>query len=249
MISSSPSLAHLPPMPGPRGHWLLGHLTELKHDALETFTGVQRTHGDIVRLKMLGLGELGARFDLHVLAHPDDISYVLHENAANYLNAGLLRRRYHTLFGPCILAAEGHDWQKRRKLEAPAFGRSRLNEMAVGVTDEAEVTIKRWETRLDNGNASFNAVPDMMELSMRVAGRMLLSTDFGVISSSLESERVIMARHMDMVCLQENLPVVNQLPEKSPLRFCQSAHRAVDDRNHRTPPRPTRSRRRRKRLA
>ena len=48
---------------------------------------------------------------------------------------------------------------------------------------------------------------------MRVAGRMLLSTDFGVISSSLESERVIMARHMDMVCLQENLPVVNQLPK------------------------------------
>ena len=171
---------------------------------------------------MLGLGRIGARFDLHVLSHPDDIAHILDRNSANYQNAGLLRSRYITLFGPCVLAAEGQDWHKRRKLEAPAFSRARLNSIATRVIEETEVTAARWEQRLKSGHATFDVVPDMSDLTLRVAGRMLLGTDFEAALGHLESGRQVAFRDMNAVWLQENLPLVNRIPTPRRRRFARA---------------------------
>lgn len=217
-----PSFSHLPAAPGPRGHWLIGHLGDLSRDSLATFSHVSRTHGDVARLQMLGLGRLGARYDLHVLSHPDDIAHILDRNAANYPNPGLLRSRYITLFGPCILSAEGADWERRRKLEAPAFSRARLNVMADRVVEETQVTIERWENRLDNDQATFDVVPDMLELTLRVAGRMLLGTDFSEALAALAHGHAIASRDMNLVWLHENVRVIKRIPTPRRHRFGQA---------------------------
>ena len=225
--ASTASFSHFPSVRGPRGHWLLGHLPELRQNSLTAFSMVNRTHGDLTRLQMLGLGRLGARFDLHVLSHPDDIAHVLDRNAANYQNAGLLRSRYLTLFGPCILAAEGQEWKARRKLEAPSFSRARLNAMASCVTDEALLTAERWEKRLQQGNASFDMVPELMDLTLRVAGRMLLGTNFGEGIDTLEKGRAIAFPDMNAVWLHENIPVVNRISSPRRRRFMR-ARRSIE---------------------
>lgn len=178
-----------------------------------------RTHGDLSKLQMLGLGRLGSRFDLHVLSHPDDIAHVLDRNSANYQNAGLLRSRYLTLFGPCILAAEGTDWTRRRKLQAPSFTRARLNAMASCVTDEADITSARWDERLQNGDGSFDLVPEMMDLTLRVAARMLLGTNFGDAIHTLEAGRAVAFPDMNSVWLHENIPVINRISSPRRRRF------------------------------
>ena len=177
---------------------------------------------------MLGLGPLGKRFDLHVLSHPDDIAHVLDTNADNYQNAGLLRSRYLTLFGPCILAAEGQEWKERRKLEAPSFTRGRLNAMADRVTEEVEVTSSRWEKRIDSGGAAFDAVPEMMDLTMRVAGRMLLGTDFGAAMHTIERGRAIAFPDMNLVWLHENIPVLNRISSPRRRRFARAKQSIVN---------------------
>lgn len=221
MVSASAprTFSHLPAVPGPRGHWLSGHFSEFTRDALSTFTKTSRSHGDVSRLKLIGMGKLGASYDLHILAHPDDIAHVLDRNAANYPNAGLLRTRYITLFGPCILSAEGEDWQRRRKLEQPSFSRSRLNAMADRVIEETEVTAARWEQRLNSGSATFDVVPDLKELTLRVAGRMLLGTDFGEALVHLDKGHDIASRDMNLVWFQENTAVLKHIPTPRRRRF------------------------------
>ncbi len=191
----------------------------MSRDSLATFTAASRTHGDIARLPMLGLGKIGSRFDLHVLSHPDDIAYVLDHNADNYPNAGMLRTRYITLFGPSILSAEGADWRHRRKLEAPAFKRTRLNSIADRIIEETEITAARWEERRKNGNAPFDVVPEMRDLTVRVAGRMLLGTNFGDALRHMEDGYDIAARDMNMVWLHENTRVVKRIPSLRRRRF------------------------------
>lgn len=217
--ASQPSYSHLPCVPGPRGHWLLGHSSAMSRDSLATFTSASRTYGDVARLPMLGLGRLGSRFDLHVFSHPDDIAHVLDHNADNYPNAGLLRSRYITLFGPSILSAEGPDWQQRRKLEAPAFKRTRLNSIADRIIEETDITAARWEQRRRNGNTPFDVVPEMRDLTIRVAGRMLLGTHFGEALRYMEDGHDIATRDMNMVWLHENTPIVRGIPSLRRRRF------------------------------
>ena len=217
--SSRPSYAHLPDVPGPRGHWLLGHAPAMSRDSLATFTSNHQTFGDVSRVPMLGLGKFGARFDMHLISHPDDIAYVLDQNADNYPNAGMLRSRYVTLFGPSILSAEGEDWRTRRKLETPAFKRTRLNSIADRIIEEADITAARWEKRRINGNAPFDVVPEIRDLTLRVAGRMLIGNNFGEALSTMEEGYDIAARDMNMVWLHENTRIIKRIPSFRRRRF------------------------------
>lgn len=220
-MSDSPLL----PIPGPRGHWLWGHFPELKHDSLATFTQMKDQFGDILRIPMWGMGGVAKRYDLYILSNPDDIAYVLDRNSANYPNAGLLRERYITLFGPCILGAKGADWKRRRKLEAPAFSRARLFAISDRLIEETERVADRWDAHLDKGNPQFNAVPDIMEMALRMAGRMFFSTDFEGVLGILNAEREIMFKDMNAVCFQENTPVLKKFSTPARRRFGRSKSR------------------------
>ena len=56
--------------PGPKGHWLLGHIPELRNDALGLFTRCARDYGDFVPLRF------GPK-RMILLNHPDFVEYVL----------------------------------------------------------------------------------------------------------------------------------------------------------------------------
>jgi hypothetical protein len=75
--------------PGPRGHLVLGSLREVQRDPLGMLRDGFRDHGDVVRLRFGTTRAL-------LLAHPEHIGHVLHDNHRNYdkhnVDYAMLRR-------------------------------------------------------------------------------------------------------------------------------------------------------------
>ena len=61
--------------PGPKGHFLSGHLADLRRDALAFYTRCAREYGDIASLRF-------GPARIYVLSHPDLIEEVLVTRAA-----------------------------------------------------------------------------------------------------------------------------------------------------------------------
>ncbi|MCI0443721.1 cytochrome P450, partial [bacterium] len=56
--------------PSPKGHWLLGNFPEFRRDILGFFQQSVRDYGDIVHFRLPNM-------PAYLIAHPDDIEYVL----------------------------------------------------------------------------------------------------------------------------------------------------------------------------
>src|SRR5271156_5775569 len=105
--------------PGPRGHLLLGSLREIQRAPLKLLHDGFREHGDVVCFRF------GAERGV-LLAHPDHIRHVLHDNHRNYdknnVDYAMLRR----LLGNGLLTSDGAFWRRQRRLIAPMFHRQRV---------------------------------------------------------------------------------------------------------------------------
>src|SRR5437763_1273030 len=101
----------MPVVPGPKAHFLLGHLPEFRADRLAFFTRCARTYGDVVALRLPGLRVL-------LLSHPDLIEEVLVTQASKFIkHFGL--RMYKPVLGNGLVTSEGAFWRRQRKLSAP----------------------------------------------------------------------------------------------------------------------------------
>ena len=75
MPSTAPRVARV--APGPRGHYLVGNVPELRDDPLRFFTECSLEFGDVTRIH---LGPTTA----HLVRHPDGVKHVLQDNNKNY---------------------------------------------------------------------------------------------------------------------------------------------------------------------
>ena len=63
--------------PGPRGHFLLGSTSEMRHDPLRFGLAMTKQYGDVVRIRFF-------IWPAYLVDHPDGIKHVLQENQQNY---------------------------------------------------------------------------------------------------------------------------------------------------------------------
>ena len=63
--------------PGPRGNFLLGSAREMQQDIVQALMDGWRQYGDVVHFRL-------ANQHIYLVAHPDDVKYVLQENYKNY---------------------------------------------------------------------------------------------------------------------------------------------------------------------
>ena len=63
-------MTRFPQLPGPRGHWLLGSLPQLRTDMLGFFERCFQEHGDAAYFRVASRRSM-------LLSHPDDIERVL----------------------------------------------------------------------------------------------------------------------------------------------------------------------------
>ncbi len=154
--------------PGPRGHWLLGHLYERRADPLGLFRRGHERYGDVVRYRM---GPL----QVYQVSHPDDVKRVLVDNAQNYRKTWLMQR-LRPILGNGLLLSEGDFWKRQRRLAQPAFHRERMAGLATAITRVVESALQRWEPLAETGQP-FDLAAELTRLTLAITGRVLFSTD------------------------------------------------------------------------
>lgn len=154
------------PLPGPRGHWLLGVLPRLRKDMLGFFDECFREYGDAVYFRAANRRSV-------LLSHPDDIETVLvTENRRFVKNVALQFLR--PLLGNGLLLNEGEAWLRQRRLVQPAFSKTRVEGYAPAMVECTQRMLAGWQP-----GQTRSVQLDMFELTMAIAGRTLLGIDVG----------------------------------------------------------------------
>ena len=122
---------------GPRGHFLSGHLPELRRDPLGFLHLCAREYGDFVPL------QLGPTRGI-LLNHPDFIEYVLVTNQRNFIK-GPLVRDLRRLLGNGLVTSDGDLWLRQRRLAQPAFHRDRIAALGGVMVTQTERMRATWE--------------------------------------------------------------------------------------------------------
>jgi cytochrome P450 len=167
--SVAPGAANRARPPGPRGHLLLGSLREVQREPLELLRNGFRDHGDVVRYRF------GATRAL-LLAHPDHIRHVLHDNHRNYdkqnVDYAMLRR----LLGNGLLTNDGAFWRRQRRLIAPMFHRQRVAGFCNLMVNSTLEMLDRWDA-FARSSEPFDAAAEMARLTLTIVAKALFSAD------------------------------------------------------------------------
>jgi cytochrome P450 len=150
--------------PGPKGHFLLGHIPDYRRGQLEFLEHCSREYGDIVRLRL-------GYHRIFLVNHPAAIEEVLVTKSRNFIKHFALRLTP-ALLGNGLLLSEGDFYLRQRRMVQPAFNRSRLANYAAIMVDAATNTIATWrpgETREMTG--------EMTRITLEIAARTLFGSE------------------------------------------------------------------------
>jgi cytochrome P450 len=182
--------------PGPPGHFLLGHLPELRRDLLGLYERCGREYGDLSLLRF-GLRKI------YLVSHPDLVEQVL--TSRNFVKHYALRMN-RRLLGNGLLTSEGDFWLRQRRLMQPAFLRDRVLSYAPDMVASGERRAAMWR---DGETRDVHA--DMRGLTMEIAARAL----FG---ATVEGQGPVVARALQAVMdsFTSRLFSLLHLPESFP---------------------------------
>ena len=160
-----PRSCHILPLPpGPKPHFLTGHLPEMRDDLLGLYFRCAREFGDVALLR-IGLKRA------YLLSHPDLIEEVLVTQHRNFIKHYALRMNQ-TLLGNGLLTSNGDLWLRQRRLAQPAFHRDRLAAYAEFMTAYAERLAASWH----DGEVR-DLHKDMTRLTLEIIVKTLFNAD------------------------------------------------------------------------
>ncbi len=156
---------HAPPT-GPSGTFGARNAVRFVRGQLPWLQGLAAEHGDIVRLKMLGVWWF-------IFSHPDDIERILVKDArVMQRDAGIeIVRR---VLGRGLLTSEGDLWKRQRKLMSQAFAPKRIADYATAMARVGDVALRRWRD-----GATTNLHQEMSRLTMEVVADVLFGASMG----------------------------------------------------------------------
>jgi cytochrome P450 len=170
--------------PGPKGHFLLGHLLPYMRDPLGSFTGWARDYGDVVRLRLF-------RTTCYQLTQPDHIEFVLRSGHEFFIKDRFTRSSL-SLLGDGLLTTEGERWRRQRKASQPAFHSGRVAKYAGDIVGAAVRLAERWEV----GQAR-DVYTDFAALTLEVAAQTLFGADIHEKSADVSAAMAVLSRYME----------------------------------------------------
>jgi cytochrome P450 len=153
-----------PHLPGPRGHFLTGHLPEFRRDVLGFVTRCAREYGDLVAFR------LGPRRCV-LVNHPDLIEEVLVKQNHRLIKHFALRINPIVL-GKGLVTSERDFWLRQRRLVQPAFHRQRVAAYSADMVAYTERLVATWQ---DDETRDLHA--DMMRLTLEIVAKTLFDAD------------------------------------------------------------------------
>jgi cytochrome P450 len=190
--------------PGPKGVPLLGNAVPFGRDTLRFLTECTRLFGDLVAFR------LGA-WPVLMVNNPDDIECVLVKNHRNFSKNRFFWRHVRAIFGVGLLTAEGEDWQRQRRLIAPAFSGQRLNSYGAIMVRHTEELLNSWTV-----DERCNVHAEMMVLTLAIAAETFFGAqvkqdiaDVEHSSSVLTAE--ISTRFRRLIFIPDGIPIPGNL--------------------------------------
>lgn len=99
---------------GPRGHWLLGSINQLKSQNVDFFTEIFSKYGKYARIRLGPIKVL-------VIADNKTAHNILVRSPENFAKKNPAWQELKALLGDSILLAHDAQWKRKRKLYAPSF--------------------------------------------------------------------------------------------------------------------------------
>ena len=150
--------------PGPKGHFLLGVLPEIRRDELDYLNRIVREYGDIVYVRVVN-------HPCYVLSHPRDIEYVLLGNHSNFVKSVFLRES-RALFGNGLLTSDGNVWFRQRRLLQPAFHHDHVAGYSRAMVEHTERMLESWQ----DGEVR-DIHQDMVRLTLEIIAHVLFGSN------------------------------------------------------------------------
>lgn len=185
---------------GPKGLPVLGHLLEMSRDTLGFFERSAHQYGDMTAIQVGG-------FPAVIVNHPDLIEQVLVRQSENFTKNRVFWRQLEALMGNGLFVAEDEEWQRQRRLAAPAFATAALASYGPHMVELTERKLARWQD-----GQEIDMHREMMSLGLQIAAKTLLDAD---VTDDLDAMEQAAYWVIDEVAARFSRPLV--VPDWVPL--------------------------------
>ena len=189
--------------PGPRGHFLLGILSEFQQDAMGFLLKSHQDYGHIVRFRL-------GPHTIHGVSHPDHIQHVLRDQYKNYDKNTRSAQKIKGIGGEGLLSSIGPLWLRQRRLMQPTFHLKRVESFVESMADSTASFLTRWESFAEK-QEPFDVASEMMHLTYVIVGKMLFSTDIMDESDDVEAALGVVLEHT-----YHRVETIIDIPETQP---------------------------------
>src|SRR4029453_15730222 len=167
-------------LPGPKGGYFTGSVTDFRRDQLGFYEACARQYGDVVQTKM-------GPYRILMIYHPDAIEEMLVTRPRDFIKSPGVVQVLRPLLGAGLLLSEGDPWLRQRRLVQPAFHRQRVAAYGEVMTDFTERHVSGWT---DGGVVEVHG--EMMALTQAIVGKTLFDADVsGDAHEAIESGRIL----------------------------------------------------------
>lgn len=150
------------------GKDLLPHLSQIRNDTPGFLLECSRRYGDLVGFKV-------GRTQVYFINHPDLIRRVLQDNHHNYSKDTIQYNTLATITGRGLLTSDGEEWLRHRRMEQPAFARSRLARLDQVIAPALDAMLERWKSH--PADEVLDIDREMMAVTLEIVGQALFSID------------------------------------------------------------------------
>ncbi|MFN7036680.1 MAG: cytochrome P450, partial [Bellilinea sp.] len=150
------------------GKDLLPYLSKIRKDTPGFLLECSRRYGDLVGFAVGGT-------KVFFINHPDWIRRVLQDNHHNYSKDTIQYNTLATITGRGLLTSDGEEWLRHRRMEQPAFSRSRLAALDQVIAPALGAMLERWGRQPDD--AVLDMDREMLAVTLEIVGQALFSID------------------------------------------------------------------------
>ncbi len=166
------------PIPSPSGHFLWGHLNEMRQDFLQFLVNTSRNYGPIAQFR-------AGPARMVVLTNPDDIADVLVKRAELFHKTRSTKRLLAALLGDGLISREAEAHRQHRRIMQPAFHQRQVQNYTQTILTQTTA----WLIKYNDGDI-LDTLPAFAQLTLSIVIQTFFSAqveDIALVRQALQS--------------------------------------------------------------